>query len=45
MLMTDVESSDYEPPRIEVRTAIDVSLIGFGGGSGEVAPSATFRPI
>ena len=41
--MTDPQTARYEPPTIEHRTAIDGALIGFA--SGEVAPSAAFRPI
>jgi hypothetical protein len=41
--MTNAQTVPYEPPSIEQRTALDGPLIGLG--SGEVVPSAAFRPI
>jgi hypothetical protein len=41
--MSDAQASDYEPPRIADRHAIDGALIGLA--SAEVSPSAAFRPI
>jgi hypothetical protein len=42
--MTDVQAIRYEPPRIVERAAIDLPLVAFGS-PGEVAPSASFRPV
>jgi hypothetical protein len=42
--VNDVRSVRYEPPRISKRAAIELPLVAFGS-PGEVAPSASFRPV
>ena len=34
----------YAPPRIIARTTIELPLVAFGS-TGEVIPSASFRPV